>query len=157
MVIILIGCFCFLLLKQFRHGNWENASSDKPAGSVSWFSDTLPGSKRVARMCQEPDDPRIQRIRAGHVKPLPLHATTGANLPNRAQGFPGGNPEGGNKGRGSTQKGGDPRKETKPTRLSRKKENFREECFQPVAEYRFTRDHSYCMAGLQSLKSGRFN
>jgi hypothetical protein len=39
-----------------------------------------------------------------------------------------------------TQKGADPRNETRIIRLSKNRKNLIEECFHPVTEYRFTLD-----------------
>jgi hypothetical protein len=49
-----------------------------------------------------------------------------------------------------TQKGADPRKETRITKPRRPMKNFVERCFQPVTEYLFTRDQSYSIVTLQA-------
>ncbi len=48
-----------------------------------------------------------------------------------------------------TQKGADPRKETRITKPMSPMKNFVERCLQPVMEYLFTRDHSCSIVTLQ--------
>ena len=48
-----------------------------------------------------------------------------------------------------TQKGADPKKETRTTKPSNPRKNLVERFFQPVMEYLFIRDQSYSMANLQ--------
>ena len=42
-----------------------------------------------------------------------------------------------------TQKGFDPKKDTRPTKHKSPRKNLEERCFQPVLEYLFTRDKLY--------------
>lgn len=50
-----------------------------------------------------------------------------------------------------TQKGADPRKETRVTKPRSPMKNLVERCFQPVMEYLFTRDQSYSIVTLQAV------
>ena len=49
-----------------------------------------------------------------------------------------------------TQKGADPRKETRITNPRSPVKNLMERCFQPVMEYLFTRDKPYSIVTLQA-------
>ena len=49
-----------------------------------------------------------------------------------------------------TQKGADPKKETRITKPMSPMKNFVERCLQPVMEYLFMRDHSYSIVILQT-------